>query len=322
MEVKDEDIVWDSENLLKNLILQSEMRGNKERIIFSDAVFMKKGFRNWKRALERFKDHVGELGSAHRDCETQYFAYIDQRQSIVHSASDAKDGVRDSSVKEQMPFILRYVDKFGERNDALRQKQLDQIVQNLEKSEKTTGTRMYQEISLARPGETRWGSHYKTIIRILAMWSTVLEVLGDSRLLHLDELYPDDFSSSDMMQLNEQLKVYIIEIRRKKHFANLDGIGVLAKKMAELDFHHAFHLVYRLMELALVLPVATTSVERTFLAMKIIKTNFRNKIDDDFLNVCMVCYIEKEIFLQADNEVILDHFQNMKTLRNLLREKK
>ncbi|KAL8089251.1 hypothetical protein AgCh_038878 [Apium graveolens] len=264
------------------------MRGNKERIVFSDEVFMKKGFRNWKRALERFKDHVRELGCAHGDCETQYFAYIDQRQSIVHSASDAKDGVRDSSVKEQMPFILQYVDKFGEvleyfigvthisdtsaislklsveniltkhglsiskvrgqgydealnmreelngmktvilkenpsagyvhcfahqlqlvvvsvtkeiqvvsqffdyvpmivnmvgasckRNDALRQKQLDQIVQNLEKSEKTTGTRMYQEISLARPGETRWGSHYKTIIHILAMWSTVLEVLGD-----------------------------------------------------------------------------------------------------------------------------------------------
>ncbi|XP_074359664.1 uncharacterized protein LOC141699711 [Apium graveolens] len=228
---------------------------------------------------------------------------------------------------DYVSMIVNMVGASFKRNDALRQKQQDHIVQNLEKSEKTTGTRMYQEISLARPGETRWGSYYKTIIPILAMWSTVLEVLGDvdndcSMLLHLDELYPDDFSSSDMMQLNEQLKVYIIELRRKKHFPNLDGIGVLAKKMAELDFHRAFHLVYRLMELALVLPVATTSVDRTFLAMKIIKTDLRNKIDDDFLNDCMVCYIKKEIFLQADNEVILDHFEKIKTRRNLLPEKK
>ncbi|XP_074356116.1 uncharacterized protein LOC141695803 [Apium graveolens] len=79
---------------------------------------------------------------------------------------------------DYVSMIVNMVGASCKRNDALRQKQ-DHIVQNLEKSEKTIGTRMYQEISLARPVETRWGSYYKTIIRILAMWSAVLEVLGD-----------------------------------------------------------------------------------------------------------------------------------------------
>jgi hypothetical protein len=45
--------------------------------------------------------------------------------------------------------------------------------------------------------------------------------------------------------------------------------------MVELKRHIVF---YRLIELALVLPVATASVERAFSAMKIIKTELRNKM--------------------------------------------
>jgi hypothetical protein len=39
------------------------------------------------------------------------------------------------------------------------------------------------------------------------------------------------------------------------------------------------------------------SVERTFLAMNIIKRELRNKIEDDWMNDLMVCYMEKEIFM-------------------------
>jgi hypothetical protein len=50
-------------------------------------------------------------------------------------------------------------------------------------------------------------------------------------------------------------------------------------------------LIYRLIELALILPVATTSVERAFSAMNIIKTELRNKTGDEWLNHRMVRYI-------------------------------
>jgi hypothetical protein len=52
-----------------------------------------------------------------------------------------------------------------------------------------------------------------------------------------------------------------------------------------------FPLVYHLIELALLVPVATATVERVFSAMKIIKTELRNKMTDGWLNDLMVCYI-------------------------------
>ena len=39
------------------------------------------------------------------------------------------------------------------------------------------GRGQHQQISLARPGDTRWGSHYKTLLRIETMWESVIEVL-------------------------------------------------------------------------------------------------------------------------------------------------
>lgn len=47
--------------------------------------------------------------------------------------------------------------------------------------------------------------------------------------------------------------------------------------------------VYRLMELSLLLPVVTATVEWAFSAMKIIKTELHNKMSGGWLNDLMVC---------------------------------
>ena len=135
------------------------------------------------------------------------------------------------------------------------------------------------------------------------------------KLLRLAELYPEDFSLSDQMELEQQLKNYIHDVRNNEHFSNLNDIGALARKMVEVGYHNIFHLVYLLLELALVLPVATATVERAFSAMNIIKNDLRNKMGDDFLTDCLVCYVEKEFFKKVDNEAILQQFQQMQTRR-------
>ena len=55
-------------------------------------------------------------------------------------------------------------------------------------------------------------------------------------------------------------------------------------------------LVYQLIELALVLPVAIATVERVFSAMKFIEIELRNKIEDEWMNDSLVVYIKTEIF--------------------------
>ena len=76
-----------------------------------------------------------------------------------------------------------------------------------------------------------------------------------------------------------------------------------------------FPFVYRLIELALILPVATTSVERAFSSMNIIKTELRIKTGDEWLNHRMVCYIERYIFTSIEDAKILNYFQGIRTHR-------
>jgi hypothetical protein len=71
------------------------------------------------------------------------------------------------------------------RNDVLLAKHLDNLLDKLESGEISSGRGQNQETSLARPGDTRWGSHYKTLLCIESMWDAMIEVLmivqGDSR---------------------------------------------------------------------------------------------------------------------------------------------
>ena len=69
-----------------------------------------------------------------------------------------------------------------------------------------------------------------------------------------------------------------------------------------------FPLVYRLIELTLVLPVATASVERVFSAIKTVKTDLRNRMRDEWMNDSLVVYVEKDIFSTIKNEQILQYF--------------
>jgi hypothetical protein len=65
--------------------------------------------------------------------------------------------------------------------------------------------------------------------------------------------------------------------------------------------------------LALILPVATATVERAFSAMKFIKTDLSNKMGDEWLNHRMVCYIERDVFASIPDDDILQHFQELKS---------
>ncbi|XP_074567513.1 uncharacterized protein LOC141824165 [Curcuma longa] len=380
---------------------------------------------------------------------------------------------------QYVTMIVNIAGASCKRKDKFRQIEHDRLLEGLEKGDIVSGKGKNQEISLKRPGDTRWGSHYMTIVRLISSWNSVLQVLenvhddgtnddssgmaaslidkmenyefvfvmhfmkyllgitnelslalqqknqnmvlavsliktmkvrlqkfreegwekhldvvntfcsnhmilvpnmeenirirGRSRrngqmitnfhhyrvgifcevlilytllnfksntevltciacldpkdsfsqfdigkLLHLAKLYPEDFSLTDHIILENQLETYIENVREEDEFSMIEDLGSLAKKMVETGKNTVFSLVYRLIELALVLPVTTASVERVFSAMKIIKTDLRNRMGDEWMNDSLVVYIEKEIFATIENEQILQHFQQMNTRRTQL----
>jgi hAT family C-terminal dimerisation region len=58
----------------------------------------------------------------------------------------------------------------------------------------------------------------------------------------------------------------------------------------------------------LILPVATASFERAFSMMNVVKEVSRNKIWDQWLNDCLIIYIERDLFKSVDNERIMQKF--------------
>ncbi|KAI3684980.1 hypothetical protein L6452_34210 [Arctium lappa] len=136
-----------------------------------------------------------------------------------------------------------------------------------------------------------------------------------SSLLKLSKMYPRDFDDKERMILEHELDIYYHFVYNDVRFANLNGIADLARSMVATRKHLSYPLVYRLLKLTLVLPVATATVERCFSAMKLVKTNLRNRIGDDFLNAALICDIEKEAHAKVKTEDVIDRFQKMKTRR-------
>jgi len=57
------------------------------------------------------------------------------------------------------------------------------------------------------------------------------------------------------------------------------------------------------------------STERAFSVMKIVKTRFHNRMEDDFLANYLIVYIEKEIVERFKIDMIIDDFYSIKERR-------
>ncbi|XP_042423292.1 zinc finger MYM-type protein 1-like [Zingiber officinale] len=250
------------------------------------------------------------------------------------------------TVSEFFGYITMIVNISGascKRRDQLRKIQHDKIIAELESGEITSGKGKNQETSLARPGDTRWGSHYLTLLRLCSMWSSVIEVLGNVYddasysankgvaagliekmesyqfvfVLHLMKyilgitnelslsLQQGDQNIVQTMSLVRSVKCRLQDFREDgwqiileqvNTFCELNMIPILdmednmltrghGRRRGQLitNFHH-YRVEIFLSELALVLPVATASVERVFSAMKTVKTDLRNRMGDEWMN--------------------------------------
>lgn len=70
----------------------------------------------------------------------------------------------------------------------------------------------------------------------------------------------------------------------------MKGLVDILRKLVQNKKHKTYHSVYRLVKLALILPIATASVKRIFSAINFIKTTSRNKICDKWLQDCLVTF--------------------------------
>ena len=95
--------------------------------------------------------------------------------------------------------------------------------------------------------------------------------------------YPLDFSEQEKISLKFQLQHFIIDAPNHPDLKNLSIMLELCQSLARIGKSRTFYLIDRLIRLILTLPVSTATTERSFSAMKIIKTRLQNKMEDEFL---------------------------------------
>ncbi|XP_028057066.1 uncharacterized protein LOC114261061 [Camellia sinensis] len=108
------------------------------------------------------------------------------------------------------------------------------------------------------------------------------------KLIHLAEFYLKEFSSMELMILNDQLDTYVINMLSSSELSRLNVITDLDKKMVETERDKIYPLVYLLFTLALILPVATATIESVFSVMNIVKNRLRNRMGDEWMNDSLV----------------------------------
>ncbi|KAJ1269290.1 hypothetical protein BS78_07G200100 [Paspalum vaginatum] len=108
------------------------------------------------------------------------------------------------------------------------------------------------------------------------------------KLVRLAEIYAEDFDIGHIALLPSQLRGFIGRVRRSQQFLGCTELPQCAEIMVRTRMHRSYPLVSRLIELTLILPVATASVERVFSAMSIINTYLHNKMGDEWLNDLMI----------------------------------
>ncbi|XP_008235741.1 PREDICTED: uncharacterized protein LOC103334540 [Prunus mume] len=133
----------------------------------------------------------------------------------------------------------------------------------------------------------------------------------------VDKFYPQDFEDHEKIGLRRQLQHFESDVVRLPEFKNLSTISDLSQWMVTTRRSTTYPLVYRVVVLVLTLPVSTATAERSFSAMRIVKTRLRNKMEDEFLTDSLIMYIEREIAEKFSVDSIIDGFRDMKERRVL-----
>ncbi|WVZ58795.1 hypothetical protein U9M48_009024, partial [Paspalum notatum var. saurae] len=253
---------------------------------FGSNVFAKVGYEKWKKALEKFDKHAASI--AHKNAREKCDDFMSQRKSVTR-----KIYKYDKEELDVARFLIMQGEAFCGYNESCSSLNKGTYLELLDwyKGKVEVVKEAYDK----GHKNCKMVSHYIQKDLTKACAEEVMVVI-------MDEIYGRKFS----VLIDESRDVSI-----KEQMAMILRTGM----------HRSYPLVYRLIELTLILPVATASVERVFSAMSVIKTDLRNKIGDEWLNDLMICYIEKEIFRSISNEKIMKWFEEMKECRILISEK-
>ncbi|XP_025692021.1 uncharacterized protein [Arachis hypogaea] len=95
----------------------------------------------------------------------------------ISSCNGCKKQVEIALLFNLLTNLCNVVGASCKRRDMLHDSQMTKTIEALQSGKFSSGRGLNQEIALKRAGDTRWGSHYGTILRLISLFPSVVNVL-------------------------------------------------------------------------------------------------------------------------------------------------
>ncbi|XP_076884742.1 uncharacterized protein LOC143534020 [Bidens hawaiensis] len=109
--------------------------------------------------------------------KSAYYVHCFAHQLQLVVVTDAKKHLGVVNFFDNLSILMNVVCSSCKRTYMLRENEKERVEKEIGSGILETGSRLNQELSFIRPGDTRWNSHYKTLIRLVDMFSSIIRVL-------------------------------------------------------------------------------------------------------------------------------------------------
>ncbi|GJY90603.1 zinc finger MYM-type protein 1-like protein [Tanacetum coccineum] len=116
-----------------------------------------------------------------KETQSAYYIHCFAHQLQLTLVVVSKKSMDCSWLFETLTNLLNVVGVSCKRADMLREIQAQKVAEAFNLKERKSRKSKNQELGLGRPGDTRWGSHYKLKLNVIALYPAIREVLDKIR---------------------------------------------------------------------------------------------------------------------------------------------
>ncbi|XP_052627154.1 uncharacterized protein LOC128133675 [Lactuca sativa] len=186
----------------------------------------------------------GELGGLKtlilNENASAYYIHCFSHQLQLTLVAVAKNNSKIVSLFVLLTNVVNVVGGSCKRLDRLREQQASKVIEALGLGEIISGRGLNQETSLIKPGDTRWGSHYGTLISMITLFPSVLDVL---EIITEDGATPEQKCEADMLINSLQTFDFIFSLHFMKKLLGITNELSQALQRKDQDILNAMNLV-------------------------------------------------------------------------------
>ena len=112
-----------------------------------------------------------------KEDEYAYYVHCFSHQLQLALVAVAKNHIQIATLFNLVANIVNVVGASCKRLDILREKQATRVIELIDNEKLSSGRGLNQETNLTRACDTRWASHYYSLISLIDMFSSMVDVL-------------------------------------------------------------------------------------------------------------------------------------------------